>query len=174
MKPGNILWTGKHTKIVMPKEEDKAPSSSELLLEAIIFAGTCTWGAMKAVITIAAFLLSWFFLYAVFSVAFGSYSSSGSEIETAGPEKIAEFDITATQATEQRYEEPPEVLLANLENNLLAVNEEIAKNEQRSRNQIQNLQIIQEEILAGIARMKQKEEEKKMNESGDRIGIVSP
>jgi len=156
----------------MPKEEDKAPSSSELLLEAIIFAGTCTWGAMKAVITIAAFLLSWFFLYAVFSVAFGSYSSSGSEIETAGPEKIAKLDITV--ATEQRYEEPPEVLLANLENNLLFVNEEIAKNEQRSRTQIQNLQIIQEEILAGIARMKQKEEEKKMIESGDRIGIVSP
>jgi len=157
----------------MPKEEDKAPSSSELLLEAIIFAGTCTWGAMKAVITIAAFLLSWFFLYAVFSVAFGSYSSSGCVIETARPEKIAELDITVSQATEQRYEQPAEDLLANLETRLLMVNEEIAKIEQRSRTQIQMLQ-RKGEMLAEIVEMNQKEEEKKMVESGDRIGIVSP
>jgi len=186
LKSGKTLWTGKHTKIVMPKEEVRAPSSCDLLLDACIFAGTFTWTAMKAVTTVAAFLLSWFFLYAVFSVAFGSYSSSGSEIQTAQAEKIAELDIRASQATEQRYEQSTEVLVANLEAKLVAtqqrmlmdnqqemnnykqaVNKEIAKIEQRSKKQIQLLQKIQGEILAEVAEMKQRKEEKKMIERGD-------
>merc|ERR1740128_1012623 len=137
---------------------------------------------MKAVTTVAAFLLSWFFLYAVFSVAFVSYSSSGSEIQTAQAEKIAELDIRASQATEQRYEKSTEVLVANLEAKLVAtqqkmltdnqqgmnnykqaVNKEIAKIEQ-SKKQIQLLQKIQGEILAEVAEMKQRKEEKKMIE----------
>merc|ERR1740128_1006889 len=112
---------------------------------------------MKAVTTIAAFLLSWFFLYAVF------------EIQTAPAEKIAELDIRASQATEQRYEQSTEVLVANLEAKLVAtqqrmlmdnqqemnnykqaVNKEIAKIEQRSKKQIQLLQKIQGEILAEV------------------------